>query len=433
MHDPAVELTFRQKVRRYFRTNLGAILPVAVATIVFAVARFVLVLPTDCPASPLDTSTAPNSVPDLGNPVFCGPAPLIRNAFEAAWRLPDTTAEALRLGVGSPPDPVRAGNLLASQTGIFKEAKARLLWLSSFGTKLAVCIAAIFGLLWVLAAEVEDYWFDKDWRLQGWAVTGLSALVACTVLSVAAIYLAVFAGLQRFVFSGLRGPPLFGGWFHAFSDTVLDFSETLMPAGHRLVAFSDTLVTGVTLALGLAVTMTLFQHPTQALRRTSEQRDPPYEEFLIRCFQRLMVCIYTGAALLVVCIGEIGARYSWPAALIGQPGVAVSADLDQAYKQLVDSFGQLAAQFQLGYGLLFTLFLAALFFPAWTILRRRAWELVRTVALPNNPHPSPADQDKWLTDHKLAFSGYQQVAQFIAILAPAGVGSLGTLLKLIGG
>jgi hypothetical protein len=428
------DLTVWQKVLRYFVTNLAAILPAAVATIVFVVARFILVLPTDCTTKPVLLGAAPSSVSILGNPVFCGPDELIIAAFDAAWRRPGAMSELRPLSAQIQPDTTQTATRIGDEVGIFKEAQARLLWLGSFGSKFAVCIAAIFGLLWILAVQIEDYCLDKERNRQGWSVTGLAALLTFTALCVVAIYLGMFYGLRSFMFAGLREPVLTGSWFHAFHDAVLDFvTDRLLPAGHRLIGFSDMLVTAATVVIGLTVTMTLYQHPTQAVRRATTDIDPPYEEFLIRCFQRLTVCIYTGAALLAVCIAEIGARYSWPAALIGQPGTTIPAGLDQDYKNLADAFSQLASQFALGYGLMFTLFLAALFFPAWIILRRRAWQLVRTVQIPNNPDPSPADQEKWLTDHKMSFTTYQQFGQFIAILAPAGVGSLAALLKLLGG
>jgi hypothetical protein len=435
---------FRRRVRRYVVTNLAAILPAVTAAMVFVVAQFVLILPTDCAKTPVLSGTASDATLNLGNPVFCGPDGLVAAAFDAAWRHSSELGELTPYGTQVPPDTKRAVTLLADQRAIFKEAKARLLWLCGFGVKLSVCILVIFGLLWVFVVEVEDFWFDQRGRLQGgWSLIGLPILIGLTFVCAVGTYLATFYILREFMFAGLRSPQIVGSWFHAFDDAVLDYvANRLVPAGHQLIDFSDWLVTAATIVIGLSVTMTLYQHPTQSHRRATKDDDPSYEEFLTRCFQRLMVCIYAGATLLVVSVGEIGARYSWPAALIGEAGSASSADLDPAYKSMGDSFSQLASQFQLGYGLLFTLFLAALFFPAWTILRRRAWQLVRTVNISQNPvpgaagppsKPSPADQEKWLTDHKMAFTTYQQLSQFIAILAPAAVGSLAPLLKLLGG
>jgi SAM-dependent methyltransferase len=43
------------------------------------------------------------------------------------------------------------------------------------------------------------------------------------------------------------------------------------------------------------------------------------------------------------------------------------------------------------------------------------------------------DQEKWLTDRKMTFTGYQHFAQWMAILAPAGVSAgASTLVTLFG-
>jgi hypothetical protein len=415
---------------RYLIRNCAAILPPALATMVFVLAHFLFSLANDCPGVG-SIASVPETVKSMtvGNPLFCKPAAIIEAAFQTEWRRPDTVARLGPFSSQIPPDAERTGTIISYQSGIIKEAKAHLVWLASFVSKVIVCVAAIVGLAWIIVVQLEDFCFDQNWAYQGWSVLGLGALLASSFLCTVVAFFVTQVGLQLTMLPGLTLFIPTATGFYGPDDTVLTYvHSTLLPASSHLIEFSEKLNALAVLMLSVAVTLTLFQHPTQAQRRVTMERDEPYEAFLTRCFQRLTVCIYLGALVLVVYVVELAARFAWPGALISPPPGAQSADLNQLYKDLADAFNQLSSQIEVGYGLAFSLILAALFFPAWTILRRRAWQLVRTI--PNLA--SPADQDKWLADHKMSFTTYQQFGQFLAILAPAGLGSLGAGLKLFG-
>jgi hypothetical protein len=90
---------------------------------------------------------------------------------------------------------------------------------------------------------------------------------------------------------------------------------------------------------------------------------------------------------------------------------------------------ELGSQFGVEHGLAFTLILAALFVPAWAILRRRAWQVAHTAM----PEATFVEQDKWLTDRKMAFTVYQHFGQWLAILAPVGPSAgASTIVTLFG-
>lgn len=158
----------------------------------------------------------------------------------------------------------------------------------------------------------------------------------------------------------------------------------------------------------------------QSLKQITAAADDPYIRFLARCFQRLSVAIYFGAVLLVVSVGRISAQYGWPAALLDPEAT------EQPIKtHLVEALKNVADQFAVEYGMIFTLLLLSLFLPAWFVLRRRAWETARA----RKPGATQDCQQKWLSSQGLAFTYPQHAAQLVALLAPAGAGIFLDALK----
>jgi hypothetical protein len=181
--------------------------------------------------------------------------------------------------------------------------------------------------------------------------------------------------------------------------------------------------------IAVAATIVLYQHPEQ--EKSRKTGNPPksfdgYAEFLARCFQRLSVAIYFGAVLLVACVIRIGAEYGWLSALLDP-----TATEEPAKPSLPGALTSLADLLTFTYGLVFTLVLIGLFLPAWIILRRRAWQVVRT------KKPTEAktlrDQEQWLENQGLSFTSFQYLIQILALLAPLGAGTFIAALKgLIG-
>src|SRR5580704_13329333 len=233
-----------QRVRRYLIRNCAAILPPALAATVFVLAHFLFSLASDCPNLPsiasLPQTTGSISV---GNPFFCKPGTLIAAAFDTAWRRPGAIGQLGPVGTQTPPNS-QTDTIVSYQTGMFKEAKAHLLWLGSFVGKMIICVAAIIGLAWVIIVQFEDYCFDQNWGYYGWSAPGVVALLAGSLLCTAAVYIAMFIGLQLTMLPGLNMSLLIATGFYGLDDSVASYADTaLLPAGHRLITFSDVLIT----------------------------------------------------------------------------------------------------------------------------------------------------------------------------------------------
>jgi hypothetical protein len=305
---------------------------------------------------------------------------------------------------------------------VFREAKARLFWIGSFTVQVAVTFGTIFGMIWVLAVSIEDHWYDESHQKRSTPRRYLGCLIAASTAAFAGIYILLFWLIGLTSFREITWPPLWDSGFNlAVRDQLMDFVfPLLLPSGITLIKTADVFIFIAVILIAGAVTATAYEHPCQAEVRVSVRRDLPYERLLTRCFQRLTVCIYFGAILLAACIAQVGARYLWLGSLLTSG--------EQAKKDLSQAFIELGTQFQVEFGLIFSLILAALFVPAWIVLRRRAWQVVRAEL----PEASLAEQDKWLTERKMAFTGYQQFGQWVAILAPAGVAGTSTIVNLFG-
>ena len=191
--------------------------------------------------------------------------------------------------------------------------------------------------------------------------------------------------------------------------------------------------------LGAAVGATLYQTPwqVQAWQQYVAASEPtpkaptevhasqPYERFLRRCFQRLNVCIYIGATLMVVCVVHLNAQYSWVSALLDPSAT------DEPWKTaLPAAISGFADEISFQYGLAFSTVLVALFLPSWVILRRRAWAVARAQCLTDTTNAKVQD---WLETHGMGFTNVQQYAQILALLAPAGAGVFVGILKVVTG
>ena len=146
------------------------------------------------------------------------------------------------------------------------------------------------------------------------------------------------------------------------------------------------------------------------------------------------VAIYFGGILLVACVIRVSAGYGWLSALLDP-----EAKDEPGKPSLAGALNGLAEQLTFIYGLVFTLLLIGLFLPAWIVLRRRAWQVVRTrnktaVAGTEPPQRTLSDDQQWLEAHGLGFTNFQHAAQIFALLAPLGAGTVLTALKgFVGG
>jgi hypothetical protein len=353
---------------------------------------------------------------------------------------------------------------MATNTTLLREARARMLWFGTFGLSLVVALGTIFAMGWAWITALDDHLrpIDRIWPTwPGELLSALGKLFLVVVVSLIApvVICWVAYGITRIlIFGGFPLPcPFALGELWTFAKGLLTFDDSfqsfifgsdrknlvqagvLFPNGLWLVKALNIAVILAGIAIAAAVTATLYQHPAQVESRRPRRQNPAtlttangytylqsltYVPFLARCFRRLSVAIYFGAVLLVVCVAHINAQYSWPAALL-EPGTTdelTKTDLPKAFTALADQ-----ASFE--YGIIFTLVLIGLFLPTWVVLRRRAWEVARA----RKPDKTQGDQQKWLESEGLGFTSIQRVAQFLALLAPAGAGVFIDFVKAFSG
>ena len=343
---------------------------------------------------------------------------------------------------------------LASQAhaALFREARARLRWIGSLGAVVAFSLGTIIAAGWVWGMAIDDHLFPETAtetrrRARQKGVAGLLMLLVVSIVLLVLTWTLGFDALRATVFRGMGLPGPFDLNLLTFDDAVTIFifgqvaraGGDFFPGGLALVTGASLLVSVAVAGLGAAVGATLYQTPWQfqAWQQYVADSEPtpkapteihasqPYERFLRRCFQRLNVCIYIGATLMVVCVVHLNAQYSWVGALL-DPNAT-----DEPWKTaLPNAITGFADEISFQYGLAFSTVLVALFLPSWVILRRRAWAVARAQCLTDTTNASVQD---WLEKHGMGFTSVQQYAQILALLAPAGAGVFVGILKVLTG
>ncbi len=312
---------------------------------------------------------------------------------------------------------------------LLREARARTLWFVSYGLSLAVVLGTIVAMVWVIGTAFGDQWLPSGLaeprRERRVALVLLMAVSMVVLLGIAWVG---YWAIHWLVFAGFNVPPPFDAISHLLRVNDSLRSSLFDSETGRTSSMVDALNGAVIVAvscIAVAATVLLYQHPEQEESRKTgnpTQSFDGYAEFLARCFRRLSVAIYFGAVLLVACVIRIGAEYGWLSALL-DPAVTE----EPAKTSLPGALTSLADLLTFTYGLVFTLILTGLFLPAWIILRRRAWQVVRT------KRPAGAetlrDQEQWLEKQGLSFTSFQYLVQILALLAPLGAGTFIAALK----
>ena len=337
-----------------------------------------------------------------------------------------------------------AAHLSQAHAAIFREARARLRWIGSYGAVVAFSLATMLATAWIWGVAVEDHLHPEKSlanvpRTYGKGLAGLAVLLPASVVVLALVWEGFYRVMGNTVFSALPLPPPFSMPVLHFDDAITTFifglpagtGGTFLPKSLVLVTHASLLVFIAVTLLGIAVGATLYQTPWQvsdwktSLAAQPPPTETPYERFIIRCFQRLNVCIYIGATLLVLCVMHVSAQYSWVAALL-DPGAT-----DEPWKTVLPTaINGLADEMAFQYGLAFSTVLIALFLPTWVILRRRAWALARAQ---NPADPTKKGIQAFLEARGMGFTNVQQYTQILALLAPAGAGVFVSILKALSG
>jgi hypothetical protein len=134
----------------------------------------------------------------------------------------------------------------------------------------------------------------------------------------------------------------------------------------------------------------------------------------------LRATLYVGTLVLMAALGQTKALLVWTASFI-PPGTLVEPSA------LLVAHETFSASVLLSWGLHYSLLLAAVYVPAAVILWHRAWHLAEE-ALPEDTVP---EQEEWLRLQGLVTVPVQQIPRWIAILAPAILGSAAALLDLV--
>jgi hypothetical protein len=274
----------------------------------------------------------------------------------------------------------------ATDIVLLREGQARALWFGGYGLSLAVALGAIFAMAWIGATVLDDHWrpsglITSEWKGEriGWC---LLLAFGSLIVSITIVW-AGYSATRFLLFSKFNVPSLTGLVPELLRDNDSLRSSHFAFDTDRTVSLVNTLNYAVIAAIGFiaaAVTMVLYQHPEQVKsrkenireERNDAQNSDHYDQFLARCFRRLSVAIYFGGIFLVVCVARIGAEYGWLSAWL-DPGAT-----DEPSKPLPGALRALTDQLTFTYGVTFTLMLIGLYLPAWIVLRRRAWEVVRT-------------------------------------------------------
>jgi hypothetical protein len=255
-----------------------------------------------------------------------------------------------------------------------KEANGRVVWQSYFGLQIMATVGAIIGAIWIISVSIEEQ-TSRPVRGRGTVDRhdrkAYGSYVPFLVLAVWMSFVLVW-WLAEVVFY-----KVFDDWNFAASerngvlrllpsiqDNATDFiARYLWPTTSRLVEIGITLLIVAAVLLVSAVSWTVVQRPEDVDRRLKpddvEQKNREYDEFLTRCFERLRVAVFIGGFMLVVCVLQVNARYTWFLTVV--PG-------DEEGQTLHATLAAMASQLGLSYGLIFTSFLAAAYLPAYVVL-----------------------------------------------------------------
>ncbi|MGO8919541.1 MAG: hypothetical protein ACLQJR_26875, partial [Stellaceae bacterium] len=268
--------------RSYLTLNRYAVLPLAAAIIVFVLAQFATQLPTDCPTAPPDYRSVfqTNSAPQdrlRGNAVFCGPAETVQRVFaEARARL--QAIDALMRPADPASESARQADLAQARGDLFKEAKARLLWIGGFSVEIAVGCAAILGMAWVLIVSLGEHWRDEQLAPRPGQGGFALRLLGLSVIAGVVFYLVLWRFAASVLFHGLTAPDFWSPSFFTnpiryAGDRLRDFIfSDLFPGGGAVAATASVIVFLAVCMIALAVTTTLYDRPDQAGRRRQPAR-----------------------------------------------------------------------------------------------------------------------------------------------------------------
>jgi hypothetical protein len=321
-----------------------------------------------------------------------------------------------------------------------REARARLRWAVSYGLLIIAAAATVFCAGWVFVMAADDHLNPEGDQTYVWTSRAERLILLLLIANVTFVALAwslprlaelvMPADPQARILTITDDfwPPAAAKEF-VFQDAVAVLRDRLVNDGSKLVA-NEYFVIGIAvfiLLLALGTTLALTPEQSEqlnalhdALDKPAQPAQPALERYLIRCFERLNVCIYIGAGLLVAGVVHVTAEYSWPAAILGPPQAG------EPKAELPEMLEKFANEMMFEYGLAFSVVLASMVLPAWVILRRRAWDVARGR---NDPGKSTPELQKWLEDQGMGFTKLQKLAQIAALIAPLGTAELGTVLK----
>jgi hypothetical protein len=352
-------------------------------------------------------------------------------------------------------DEAAARRQTLGQAAIFREARARLRWIASYAAVVVFAIGTIFAGIWITFSSLDDHLFPEETSLgeqrRVGVFAGLCLLIVASVWFLWWTWIAIYDASRTRLFADLPPASPFDIRLLRFQDAISTFifgdgqgaGGVLLPVAQPMLEHANWLILFAIVALACAVSATLYQRPFQIVSlgrprdpaevavALKDPKDPkpmpqqPYDRVLVRCFQRLNTCIYIGATLLVICVINISARYSWIAALLDP------TETDEPWKSaLPNAINGLAEELALQYGLGFTTLLLGLLVPTWVILRRRAWVVAR---LRNPGRDDVKSLQDFLASNGMGFTSVQKYAQVLAVLAPAGAGVFVTALKALTG
>ncbi|HKQ07487.1 MAG TPA: hypothetical protein VJ464_20350 [Blastocatellia bacterium] len=154
--------------------------------------------------------------------------------------------------------------------------------------------------------------------------------------------------------------------------------------------------------------------------------NPPVDEVMEELKKRgrmLRILLYLAAAVLVARVFQSNAFVSWALSYLDLQGINTAFD---------GFLRSVITQESIGY----TVVLAALYLPAFLVLRERATQYVESTMTtdPQSGKEGPTDPASFLKENGLTFSIREQLPRIITILSPLLVGPTAALLgKLIGG
>lgn len=417
----------------YFWANVWALIPVLAAFVILAIAQNVPRIPTTCAetdngkANWLLCVTDPNPVA----PIFNSAAKIFDSSAKELPKRIDAEVEAANAAAASETAPTihatpspntnakDAGavptsplNGLKSDVAIAaSEARGRLAWSVSFGV--LVAIALVVG-----ATAIPFIWLGIRQHHNARSLPGFPwRYVVQFIVFSAALAVVLLELVTRLVSAVLLRPsPPLDSLLNflridepIYRDNIMAWLSSYAPQLQKQIGISVLLLTVSLSLVAMLVTSTLYQWPSDSSFRMSDvadPQDPQYVRYLGRSFGRLKVAVYLGAALLVATVAEVAARYAWPVTLLTG---SANAELSKA---LTDLGQQITSEVGLG----FTLLLAALYFPAITILRQRGRDFYRS----RHPLDSLDQQEAFLTTQGLTLKMSSAYGDFIALLAPAG-------------